>query len=169
MRCSGCAAENAPDCRFCSECGARLVSICPSCRFENAPAAKFCGGCGARLTGAAAPGGPASDGMVYGRNSWDKFVIARFKPGQATIIPAGRQPRWSRLRTGLKSSSMSEYAERFVENHIDLSILPDLSDQHLKDLGIPLGDRLKMLRAIRELAGAVPAACLDRAKASRHR
>ena len=55
MRCSGCAAENAPDCRFCSECGARLVSICPSCRFENAPAAKFCGGCGARLTGAAAP------------------------------------------------------------------------------------------------------------------
>ena len=55
MRCTGCAAENAPDCRFCSECGARLVSICPSCRFENAPAAKFCGGCGARLTGAAAP------------------------------------------------------------------------------------------------------------------
>ena len=55
MRCSGCAAENAPDCRFCSECGARLVSICPSCRFENAPAAKFCGGCGARLSGAAAP------------------------------------------------------------------------------------------------------------------
>ena len=55
MRCSGCAAENAPDCRFCSECGARLVSICPSCRFENAPAAKFCGGCGARLIGAAAP------------------------------------------------------------------------------------------------------------------
>jgi class 3 adenylate cyclase/tetratricopeptide (TPR) repeat protein len=55
MRCSGCAAENAPDCRFCSECGARLVSICPSCRFENASAAKFCGGCGSRLTGATAP------------------------------------------------------------------------------------------------------------------
>jgi len=55
MRCSGCAAENAPDRRFCSECGARLVSICPSCRFENQPSAKFCGGCGARLTGAAAP------------------------------------------------------------------------------------------------------------------
>ena len=56
----------------------------------------------------------------------------------------------------LKKLGMSEYAERFVENRIDLSILPDLSDQHLKDLGIPLGDRLKMLRAIRELAGAVP-------------
>src|ERR1700721_110405 len=54
MLCSGCATENAPVRRFCSECGARLVSICPSCRFENAPAAKFCGGCGARLPGAAA-------------------------------------------------------------------------------------------------------------------
>jgi tetratricopeptide (TPR) repeat protein len=32
-----------------------------------------------------------------------------------------------------------------------------LTDQHLKDLGIALGDRLKMFRAIRELAGAVPA------------
>jgi class 3 adenylate cyclase len=30
---------------------------------------------------------------------------------------------------------------------------PDLTDQHLKDLGIALGDRLKILRAIRELGG----------------
>jgi predicted ATPase len=34
------------------------------------------------------------------------------------------------------------------------SVLPDLTDQHLKDLGIALGDRLKMLRPIRELAEA---------------
>jgi hypothetical protein len=39
---------------------------------------------------------------------------------------------------------MSEYADRFAENRIDLSVLPDLTDQHLKHLGIPLGDRLKM-------------------------
>jgi class 3 adenylate cyclase len=50
---------------------------------------------------------------------------------------------------------MSEYAERFAESRIDLPVLPDLTDQHLKDLGIALGDRLKMLRAIRELSGAV--------------
>ena len=55
----------------------------------------------------------------------------------------------------LKELGMSEYAERFAENRIDLSVLPDLTDQHLKDLGIALGDRLKMLRAIRELSGAV--------------
>jgi hypothetical protein len=49
---------------------------------------------------------------------------------------------------------MSEYAQRFAENLIDLSVLPELTDQHLKDLGIALGDRLKMLRAIRELSNA---------------
>jgi hypothetical protein len=39
---------------------------------------------------------------------------------------------------------MAEYADRFVENRIDISVLPDLTEQHLKDLGIALGDRLKM-------------------------
>src|SRR5215813_5308835 len=51
----------------------------------------------------------------------------------------------------LNQHGMSEYAERFVENRIDFSVLPDLTEQHLKDLGIALGDRLKMLRAIRDL------------------
>jgi len=29
----------------------------------------------------------------------------------------------------LKKPGMSEYAQRFVENRIDLSVLPDLTDQ----------------------------------------
>ena len=53
----------------------------------------------------------------------------------------------------LKNLGMSEYAERFAENRIDLSVLPDLTDQDLEKLGVLLGDRRKMLRAIRELAG----------------
>jgi hypothetical protein len=57
----------------------------------------------------------------------------------------------------LKKLGMSEYTDRFVENRIDISVLPDLTDQHLKDLGIALGDRLKILRAIRDL-GNVSAA-----------
>ena len=56
----------------------------------------------------------------------------------------------------LEKLSMSEYAQRFAENRIDFSILPDVTDQHLKDLGIALGDRLKMLRAIRELSSPTP-------------
>jgi SAM domain (Sterile alpha motif) len=39
----------------------------------------------------------------------------------------------------LKKLGMSEYAQRFVENRIDLSVLPDLTDQHLKDLGCVRG------------------------------
>jgi SAM domain (Sterile alpha motif)/Adenylate and Guanylate cyclase catalytic domain len=54
----------------------------------------------------------------------------------------------------LEKLGMSEYVQRFAENRIDLSVLPELTDQHLKDLGIALGDRLKILRAIRELSGA---------------
>ena len=49
----------------------------------------------------------------------------------------------------LEKLGLSEYARCFAENRIDFSVLPDLTDQHLKDLGLPLGDRLKMLRAIR--------------------
>jgi hypothetical protein len=36
----------------------------------------------------------------------------------------------------LDKLGMSEYAQRFAENRIDFSVLPELTDQHLKDLGI---------------------------------
>ncbi len=51
----------------------------------------------------------------------------------------------------LEKLGMSEYAQRFAENRIDFSVLRDLTDQDLKDLGVVLGDRRKMLRAIGEL------------------
>jgi class 3 adenylate cyclase/tetratricopeptide (TPR) repeat protein len=57
----------------------------------------------------------------------------------------------------LASLGLSEYAQRFAENHVDASVLPDLTDQDLADLGVPLGHRRKMLRAIAELDGAAPA------------
>ena len=58
----------------------------------------------------------------------------------------------------LKNLGMSEYVESFAENRIDLSVLPDLTDQDLEKLGVLLGDRRKMLRAILELAGDGPVA-----------
>ena len=51
----------------------------------------------------------------------------------------------------LAKLGMSEYAQCFAENRIDFSVLPDLTDQDLKDLGVVLGDRRKMLRAIAAL------------------
>jgi hypothetical protein len=53
---------------------------------------------------------------------------------------------------------MADYAERFSENRIDFSALPELSDQDLKELVVLLGDRRKLLRAIRESAACKPAA-----------
>ena len=38
----------------------------------------------------------------------------------------------------LGSLGLSEYADRFAENRIDLSILQDLTDQDLKDIGASL-------------------------------
>src|SRR6516225_4982083 len=48
----------------------------------------------------------------------------------------------------LESIGLGEYAQRFAENAIDFSILRDLTDQDLKELGVLLGHRRKMLRAI---------------------
>ena len=45
----------------------------------------------------------------------------------------------------LEKLGVSEYAGRFVENGIDFSVLPDLTDQDLKDIGVLLGHRRKML------------------------
>ena len=72
----------------------------------------------------------------------------------------------------LEKLGMSEYAERFAENDIDISVLRDLTDQDLKELGVSLGHRRKMLRAIAELAGAAPTSpqpASDGAEDPRHR
>src|SRR5262249_11376793 len=58
------------------------------------------------------------------------------------------------LAEWLASIGLSEYAQRFAENYIDSSVLPDLTDQDLKDLGVPLGHRKKMLRSIAKLREA---------------
>ena len=51
----------------------------------------------------------------------------------------------------LDSIGLGEYAQRFAENGIDVSVLRDLTDQDLKEVGVLLGHRRKMLRSIAEL------------------
>jgi class 3 adenylate cyclase len=53
---------------------------------------------------------------------------------------------------------VSEYAQRFAKNGIDFSVLPHLTDQDLKDIGVLLGHRRKMLAAISAMTGTAPAA-----------
>src|SRR6266487_89453 len=53
----------------------------------------------------------------------------------------------------LASLDLGEYAQRFAENAIDLSVIRDLTENDLEELGVLLGHRRKMLSAIAELQG----------------
>jgi len=48
----------------------------------------------------------------------------------------------------LEQLGLSQYVGLFTENEVDVDVLPDLTEQDLKDLGIPLGHRKKLLKAI---------------------
>ena len=43
---------------------------------------------------------------------------------------------------------LGQYAATFVENAIDLDVLPDLTDADFERLGVPLGHRKRIIRAI---------------------
>src|SRR6478735_5263705 len=57
----------------------------------------------------------------------------------------------------LEKLGLSQYAQRFADNGVDLSVIRDLTEQDLKDLGVLLGHRRKILRTIAELDGVAPA------------
>ena len=67
-------------------------------------------------------------------------------------------PATKEISDWLEKLGMSEYGECFAQNKIDLSVLPHLTDQDLKDIGVPLGHRRKMLAAIRGLPDELPLA-----------
>ena len=48
----------------------------------------------------------------------------------------------------LEAQGFGQYAELFAGNAIDREALLELSDEHLKELGLPLGHRVKLLKAI---------------------
>ena len=56
----------------------------------------------------------------------------------------------------LRDIGLPQYANRFAENGIDSSVLRDLTDQDLKELGVLMGHRRRILRAIAELQGDTP-------------
>src|SRR5579872_3668477 len=53
----------------------------------------------------------------------------------------------------LEKLGLGQYVQRFAENDVSFAILPDLTDQDLKELGVSLGHRRQILRAIAELNG----------------
>ena len=55
------------------------------------------------------------------------------------------------LRAWINGLGLEKYVEVFVENEIDMEAARDLTEDDLKELGLPMGPRKKLLRAISEL------------------
>src|ERR1700741_1880385 len=52
----------------------------------------------------------------------------------------------------LRSLGLEQHEAVFRKNELDESVLPDLTEDHLRELGFPLGARLKILKAIAALS-----------------
>ena len=62
------------------------------------------------------------------------------------------------LSTWLQDSGLAQYLPLFEQHSIDLRSLPLLTDVDLAELGVPLGHRRLLLKAVAELGGAAPPA-----------
>ena len=51
----------------------------------------------------------------------------------------------------LHSLGLQQYEDTFRRNAIGVDVVPDLTDEHLREMGLPLGHRLKLLKAIAAL------------------
>jgi class 3 adenylate cyclase/predicted ATPase len=58
----------------------------------------------------------------------------------------------------LRNLGLGQYESAFVQNAIDTDVLPELTEGDLETLGIPLGDRKRLIRAIKSMAGGAPGA-----------
>ncbi len=65
----------------------------------------------------------------------------------STIIAPGGLDATMDVGSWLRGLGLEQYEAAFRDSEIDFDVLPELTDQHLKDLGVPLGHRLKLLRA----------------------
>lgn len=75
----------------------------------------------------------------------------------------------SNITAWLENLGLSKYQEIFAENEIDFEILSELTEPDLEKIGIPLGPRKKLLKAIANLvpadsvaAGSTTSSAIDR-------
>src|SRR3984957_9264219 len=60
------------------------------------------------------------------------------------------------IRDWLRSNKLEQFADVFEANDIDLDILPELSERDLEQLGLSLGNRRRLMKAIAERGVAKP-------------
>jgi SAM domain (Sterile alpha motif) len=69
----------------------------------------------------------------------------------------------------LRELGLERYEPAFQEGEIDPEVLADLTDADLRELGIPLGPRRKLLKAISALAAGTEPPLGERNEAVRSR
>jgi hypothetical protein len=108
---------------------------------------------------------PAVDGSKIQIRTLPRFglvshqTIYRNRPFSGSTTPKFSRA-WAAMQEiedWLTRLGLPDFAGAFAENGIDVSVLPHLTDQDLKDMGVLLGHRRKMLAAIAQLAGPFPA------------
>ena len=62
----------------------------------------------------------------------------------------------SDLRDWLRQNKLEQYADAFEANDIDLDILPELSEQDFERLGLSLGNRRRLIKAIADRGAGPP-------------
>jgi class 3 adenylate cyclase/tetratricopeptide (TPR) repeat protein len=76
----------------------------------------------------------------------------------ARVVRIHDKPRWATamdIHQWLDDVGLEQYARAFVDNDIDLAVLPQLSDADLKELGVlSLGHRKRLLAAIAGMGAA---------------
>jgi class 3 adenylate cyclase/tetratricopeptide (TPR) repeat protein len=71
-------------------------------------------------------------------------------------------PMAASVEQWLQERGLAECAEALAFARVDLATLPRLTDEHLREIGLPVGLRLRLMAALEPLARAVPAnAALD--------
>src|SRR5215813_4671958 len=83
-------------------------------------------------------GHPADIGITSRRHDLNFGLLSPTHP----VEPMQQIAEW------LDELGLAQYAKRFAENGIDVSVLPELRDEDFDRLGVLLGHRRKMLRAI---------------------
>ena len=72
-----------------------------------------------------------------------------------------------RIAAWLDEIGLGQYATVFAENAVDLDVLPDVTETDLEKLGVALGHRKRILRAIAALSGPTAALSLPQSEAER--
>jgi len=85
----------------------------------------------------------------------------RLAPTTQSVGPMQQIADW------LERLGLGQYAQRFAENDIDPSVLRDLTDQDLEKIGVSLGHRRRILRAIAEPDEGGPRPVPSRTEAER--